>query len=148
MSFSVDNIQSLNELRQFIHKTLCEKENLLEEQFSMTEMSLIRRGRSCGILIWSTFMTHVVNAMPRCIFPIESLWLKKKLPDRWFILRRFASGPRSVLRWWSSVPANELPLWCCHTFPHSDNAGSQSQAWSVFSPPVVPIDKNALLSTV
>ncbi|EDL60487.1 hypothetical protein [Gimesia maris] len=49
MSFSVDNIQSLNELRQFIHKTLCEKENLLEEQFSMTEMSLIRRGRSCGL---------------------------------------------------------------------------------------------------
>ena len=49
MSFIVDNIQSLNELRQFIHKTLCEKENLLEEQFSMTEMSLIRRGRSCGL---------------------------------------------------------------------------------------------------
>ncbi|MCA9006601.1 MAG: hypothetical protein KDA70_15115 [Planctomycetaceae bacterium] len=49
MSFSVDNIQSLNELRQFIHKTLCEKENLLEEQFSMSEMSLIRRGRSCGL---------------------------------------------------------------------------------------------------
>lgn len=49
MNFSVDNIQSLNELRQFIHKTLCEKENLLEEQFSMSEMSLIRRGRSCGL---------------------------------------------------------------------------------------------------
>lgn len=49
MSIGVENIQSLDELRQYIHKTLCEKENLLEEQFSMSEMSLQRRGRSCGL---------------------------------------------------------------------------------------------------
>ncbi|KAA0132981.1 MULTISPECIES: hypothetical protein [Gimesia] len=49
MSISVDNIQSLNDLRQYIHKTLCEKENLLEEQFTMSEMALQRRGRGCGL---------------------------------------------------------------------------------------------------
>ncbi|MCH9654798.1 MAG: hypothetical protein K0U86_06170 [Planctomycetes bacterium] len=49
MSISLENIQSLNELRLYIHKTLCEKENLLEEQFSMSEMALRRRGRSCGL---------------------------------------------------------------------------------------------------
>lgn len=49
MSISVDNIQSLNDLRQFIHKALCEKENLLEEQFTMSEMALRRRGRGCGL---------------------------------------------------------------------------------------------------
>ena len=49
MSISVDNIPSLNDLRQYIHKTLCEKENLLEEQFTMSEMALQRRGRGCGL---------------------------------------------------------------------------------------------------
>lgn len=49
MSISIESIQSLNELRDYIHKTLCEKENLLEEQFKMTEMALRRRGRTCGL---------------------------------------------------------------------------------------------------
>ncbi|WP_299460510.1 hypothetical protein [uncultured Gimesia sp.] len=49
MSISIDSIQSLNELREYIHKTLCEKENLLEEQFTMSEMALRRRGRNCGL---------------------------------------------------------------------------------------------------
>jgi len=45
----VDAVQSLNELREFIHRTLCEKENLLADQFSMSEMQLFRRGRDCGL---------------------------------------------------------------------------------------------------
>ncbi|MFK7776669.1 MAG: hypothetical protein QM501_00940 [Gimesia sp.] len=49
MSISIESIQSLNELRSYIHTTLCAKENLLEEQFKMTEMVLKRRGRSCGL---------------------------------------------------------------------------------------------------
>lgn len=42
-------IRTLDDLRVFVHKTLCEKENLLRDQFEMTEMTLIRRGRECGI---------------------------------------------------------------------------------------------------
>ncbi|MCA9117557.1 MAG: hypothetical protein KDA79_20950 [Planctomycetaceae bacterium] len=46
---STRDIRSLDDLRTFIHKTLCQKENLLEEQFTMTEMQLMRRGRECGL---------------------------------------------------------------------------------------------------
>ncbi len=49
MSFDTPEIFSLNDLREFIHRTLCEKENLLEDQFEMSEMQLRRRGRECGI---------------------------------------------------------------------------------------------------
>ena len=45
----VDEIGSLDELREFIHRTLCEKEGLLAEQFPLTEMALTRRQRSCGL---------------------------------------------------------------------------------------------------
>jgi hypothetical protein len=45
----VDVVRSIDELRDFIHRTLCEKENLLADQFSMSEMQLIRRGRGCGM---------------------------------------------------------------------------------------------------
>ena len=46
---SVDDIQTLDDLRSFIHTTLCEKENLLFDQFKMLESSLTRRGRECGL---------------------------------------------------------------------------------------------------
>ena len=46
---STRDIYSLDDLRAFIHQTLCLKENLLEDQFSMTEMQLTRRGRACGL---------------------------------------------------------------------------------------------------
>lgn len=49
MPDTVEEIRSLNDLRNFIHQTLCEKENLLEDQFEMTEMQLFRRGRDCGL---------------------------------------------------------------------------------------------------
>jgi hypothetical protein len=49
MSDTIEEIRSLNDLRAFIHQTLCEKENLLEDQFQMTEMQLFRRGRDCGL---------------------------------------------------------------------------------------------------
>lgn len=44
-----EEIRSLDDLRKFVHKTLCEKENLLPEQFSITEMLLSRHGRDCGL---------------------------------------------------------------------------------------------------
>lgn len=49
MSESVDGIRSLGDLRNYVHQTLCEKENLLPDQFRMTEMQLLRRGRHCGL---------------------------------------------------------------------------------------------------
>jgi hypothetical protein len=33
-----DDVHTPDELRRFMHKTLCEKENLLADQFSMTEL--------------------------------------------------------------------------------------------------------------
>ena len=49
MHTKVDDVHTLDELRQFIHKTLCEKENLLVDQFTMTEFQLIRGKQPCGI---------------------------------------------------------------------------------------------------
>ncbi len=49
MCESVDEIRSLDDLRAFIHRTLCEKENLLADQFTMTQMQLARRSRHCGL---------------------------------------------------------------------------------------------------
>ena len=46
---TLDEVRSLNDLRAYIHHTLCEKENLLADQFEMTEMQLKRRGRECGL---------------------------------------------------------------------------------------------------
>ena len=44
-----ENIHSIDALRTFIHTTLCEKENLLADQFGMSEIMLIKRGRECGM---------------------------------------------------------------------------------------------------
>jgi hypothetical protein len=49
MCVSVENVHSLDDLRDFIHWNLCTKEELLADQFQMTEMNLIRRGRECGL---------------------------------------------------------------------------------------------------
>jgi hypothetical protein len=42
-------INSLQELRSFVHTTLCEKENLLEDQSRLQELVLVRDGRECGM---------------------------------------------------------------------------------------------------
>lgn len=49
MCESLDDIRTLDDLRLYIHQTLCQKENLLADQFSMSEMVLVRRGRDCGL---------------------------------------------------------------------------------------------------
>ncbi len=49
MTDTLDEIRTLDDLRLFIHQTLCEKENLLADQFAMSEMQLTRRGRDCGL---------------------------------------------------------------------------------------------------
>ena len=49
MCESVEGIRSLDDLRAFVHYTLCEKENLLADEFAMSEMTLTRRQRDCGL---------------------------------------------------------------------------------------------------
>lgn len=41
-------IQSLADLRDYVLQTLCAHENLIPEQFTLQESTLIRRGISCG----------------------------------------------------------------------------------------------------
>lgn len=49
ISGDYDNLCTLNDLRTFVHQTLCGKEALLAEQFPLTEMALTRRTRFCGL---------------------------------------------------------------------------------------------------
>ncbi len=49
MADTLEDIRTLEDLRTYVHQTLCAKENLLEDQFRMTEMQLTRRGRDCGL---------------------------------------------------------------------------------------------------
>lgn len=49
MNEGVDQIRSLNDLRAYVHRVLCERENLVGEQFRLTEMELFRRKRACGL---------------------------------------------------------------------------------------------------
>ena len=42
-------LTTLDDLRQYIHAELCQRENLVPEQFQMNEVELSRRGRPCGL---------------------------------------------------------------------------------------------------
>lgn len=45
---TLETIRSLDDLRIFVHKTLCARENILEDQFGLTETTLTRNGQVCG----------------------------------------------------------------------------------------------------
>jgi len=49
MNASYDGVRSLDELRALVHRKLCEKENLLPEMFTLSEMQLTRKSRPCGL---------------------------------------------------------------------------------------------------
>lgn len=49
MSIAVEQIASMAELRRYIHTTLCEKEQLLEEQSLLVDLPLLRGGELCGM---------------------------------------------------------------------------------------------------
>jgi len=49
MRDTIEDVRTLEELRAYIHHALCEKENLIPEQFRMSEMQLTKRGRCCGV---------------------------------------------------------------------------------------------------
>lgn len=40
---------SLDELREFVHRSLCRHENLLQDQSPLTELPLLRGGKHCGL---------------------------------------------------------------------------------------------------
>jgi hypothetical protein len=42
-------ISTIEDLREFVHATLCSKENLVADQFKMIERELKKNGRPCGI---------------------------------------------------------------------------------------------------
>jgi hypothetical protein len=65
MPDNLDSIHSLDDLRAFIHTTLCNRENILQDQFGLTETSLTRDGRACGL----QFRLHG----PRSI-RLEAIW--------------------------------------------------------------------------
>lgn len=46
---SPSDISTLEDLREFVHATLCAKENLVSDQFQMIERELTKNGRPCGI---------------------------------------------------------------------------------------------------
>jgi len=43
------DISTIKDLREFVHATLCSKENLVSDQFNMIERELTKNGRSCGV---------------------------------------------------------------------------------------------------
>lgn len=40
---------SIDELREYVHRALCQRENLLLEQSPVAELPLLRGGKQCGI---------------------------------------------------------------------------------------------------
>ena len=49
MSLSVDEVRTLDDIREFVNATLCGRESLVRDQFQMMEMELKKAGRVCGI---------------------------------------------------------------------------------------------------
>ncbi|MEX1229340.1 MAG: hypothetical protein WEB58_03815 [Planctomycetaceae bacterium] len=49
MSVGTEHITSMEVLRRYIHTTLCDKEQLLEEQSLLVELPLFRAGLLCGM---------------------------------------------------------------------------------------------------
>ncbi|HAA52549.1 MAG TPA: hypothetical protein DCE43_22730 [Planctomycetaceae bacterium] len=90
MTDPLAEIRTLDNLRDFIHSTLCNKENLLAEITSMTQRELSRRGRQCGLqfavqgprnvrlgAIWESDHNHIYFYDAR-----GTRYLKVQLPHR------------------------------------------------------------------
>ena len=45
----LDEIRDLQQLRAWVHKTLCDRENILQDQFGLTETVVWRSGAACGL---------------------------------------------------------------------------------------------------
>ncbi len=62
------DVHTSEDLKNFIHISLCRKENLLEHHFPMTELELKRKGQHCG----SQFILHG----PRSV-KLSAVWDRK-----------------------------------------------------------------------
>ena len=49
MATGTETISTIDELRDFVHLTLCAKENLVEDQFQLRECDLKKLGKPCGL---------------------------------------------------------------------------------------------------
>lgn len=49
MTLTLGDLRTADDVRQFIHERLCEKENLVIGQFTLSELPLFKRGELCGI---------------------------------------------------------------------------------------------------
>jgi hypothetical protein len=49
METSVERIENLEQLRDYVNETLCHNEQLIENAFQMTQRILLRNGKPCGI---------------------------------------------------------------------------------------------------
>jgi hypothetical protein len=49
MSLTPNDLKTTNDVSQFIHEQLCEKENLVIGQFTLSETPLTKRDNLCGI---------------------------------------------------------------------------------------------------
>lgn len=45
---SIEEVRTLNDLRNYIHLSLCARENLLPDQSGILESRLVKRGEECG----------------------------------------------------------------------------------------------------
>ena len=75
------DVRCLDELRHFVHVSLCRRENLLEHHFPMTEIELKKNGQRCGL----QFVLHG----PRQV-RLAAVWAE----DRNEILMYAAGGQR------------------------------------------------------
>lgn len=49
MPETFEDVCNLEQLRYLVHRTLCRQENILEDQFALTEAPLVRLGKTCGL---------------------------------------------------------------------------------------------------
>ncbi len=66
MTDNLTAIRNLDDLRAFVHKTLCARENILQDQFGLKETLLIRSGQECGL--------HFLVQGPRSV-RLEAIWV-------------------------------------------------------------------------
>lgn len=49
MTAQTPSINTLNDLRTYVHQTICEQNELVQTAFQMTERILVRAGKPCGV---------------------------------------------------------------------------------------------------
>lgn len=84
-----EEVRDLEQLRAYVHKTLCDRENILQDQFGLTETVVWRNGEACGL--------QFCLCGPRSI-RLEAIWVA----DRNLLYCYDARGARFLkvqLRW-------------------------------------------------